>query len=477
MFNNREAILEEHFGSPVTQEGLDVLAELISTKSKPAEPPDQEPWHSIYQTMTLNLDQGMDHDSAWQAAITQYPTPVQFGLTTMINAAIQDYQDQQQATKNRKRIKTKQYLQQFNKFDYEFLLNTCDDSIIVEHNHKQEKMSDLFLSQIYRQLADTGAYTEKETKHCINVAALRNAFHPVRDYLQTLSWDGQPNIENLSSYFVDKDGVFYLWLRKWLIGAVARVFKYGVQNAMLVLDGPQNIGKSTFVRWLCPVISMHVESPISPGNKDDDIKLITKWIWEVTELGSTVRKADIEALKGFLTTEQVTVRVPYGHFPINKPALASFVGTINNSGGFLNDPTGSRRFNVTTVTSINWDYQKLDINQIWAEAYAAFQLGEPWTLSKDEQKTRDQINETYQIDDPVEAAIFKLFEIDPSHLDWYLPTIDIVKVIEDPMQGGIRSGSTLSTARMVSQTLTKLGCMKSRKNHGTLSVYCGIRIK
>lgn len=480
MNNNIDVdLLESQFGSPLVQDGIDQIAELLNSKAQPdgSDPPDHEPWRTIYTTMTTSILGGVDHNSAWQNAISLYPVDIQFELTKLIQAAMQEIADAQEAAKSRKRIKTKQYLNQFKKLGYSFHLNTCDDSIVVEHNQARQRMDDLLFSQIYRGMADAGNYTQDDTQHCINIDARRNAFHPIRDYLKQLAWDGQPHIETLSNYFVDKDGVFRLWLRRWMIGAVARVFREGAQNAMLVLDGPQNIGKSTFVRWLCPIPGAHVESPIAPDNKDDFLKLITKWIWEVTELGSTVRKSDIEALKGFLTTEYVTVRPPYGRYALHKPALASFVGTINNSGGFLNDPTGSRRFNVCTVTQIDWGYQSLDIHQVWAEAYAAFVSGERWNLSPDEQKLRDSINDSYQVDDPVELAIYRFFEIDNTRLDWWLPTIDIIKILEDPYNGGIRSGSTLSTARAVAQTMAKLGCQKGRKQHGQLRGYTGIRIK
>lgn len=472
-------LLETHFGGPLDQDGRDILAELLAYKEKADAPPDEEPWASIYVAMVDWLDKGYAPDDAWQAAVSDqaYPVNVQYELTNLVRTRMQEYIDAQDAAKSKKRIKTKQYLVQFRKLGYQFYLNTCDDVIWAQNGSDRQRLDDLLFSQIYRGMADAGNYTQDDTQHCINIDARRNAFHPVRDYFTNLAWDGQPHIETLANYFIDKDNIFGLWLRRWMIGAVARVFRPGAQNAMLVLDGPQNIGKSTFVRWLCPIPTTHVESPISPDNKDDYIKLITKWIWEVTELGSTVRKADIEALKGFLTTEHVTVRPPYGHYPMHKPALANFIGTINNSGGFLNDPTGSRRFNVCTVTQIDWAYQQLDVSQMWAEAYVAYQAGEPWSLQKDEQLLRDSINDAYQIDDPVDSAIHKLFDIDINRLDWWMPTIDIVKVIEDPYQGGIRSGSTLSTARAVAQVMAKLGCQKARKQNGTLRGYSGIRQK
>ena len=97
----------------------------------------------------------------------------------------------------------------------------------------------------------------------------------------------------------------------------------------LVLDGPQGIGKSFLVRWLCPKERYYIEGGINTEDKDSLIRLASKWIWEVGELQATTRKADREALKDFISRRDVTVRPAYGRYDIVKPALASFIVTIN----------------------------------------------------------------------------------------------------------------------------------------------------
>lgn len=78
------------------------------------------------------------------------------------------------------------------------------------------------------------------------------------DYLKSLTWDQQPHISRLAAHFSDTNGVIGLYLRKWAIGAVARAYT-GAQNAGLVLDGAQGLGKSRFVRWLCPLPKLFVD--------------------------------------------------------------------------------------------------------------------------------------------------------------------------------------------------------------------------
>lgn len=75
-------------------------------------------------------------------------------------------------------------------------------------------------------------------------------------------------------------------------------------------------------------------------------------------MGATTRRADVEALKGFLSREVFTVRAPYGRYEIVKPGPASFSGTVNNAFGVFSDSTGSRRYWATTLTAIDWAYAR-----------------------------------------------------------------------------------------------------------------------
>ena len=96
-----------------------------------------------------------------------------------------------------------------------------------------------------------------------------------------------------------------------MLGTVGKVINHD-QNFMLVLDGRQDIGKSSLVRWLCPLPDYFIEGAIVPDDKDSTLRLIRHWIWEVGELQSTTRKADREALKNFITT------VSYTHLDVYK---------------------------------------------------------------------------------------------------------------------------------------------------------------
>lgn len=346
------------------------------------------------------------------------------------------------------------YIEALKKLGYEFMLNLLDNSIEVNG----ERLTDVVAATIRDKMRDQGfkrymsamedAYTHE---------AAKNSYHPVRHYLSGLSYDGGNYISQLSTYFTDKHDVFHIYLRRWLIGAVAKIHT-GAQNMMLVLEGPQNIGKSYFARWLCPIPGMFIDAPINPDNKDDLIKLCTKWVWEVGELDATTRRASRAALKWFISCETITVRKPYGKHAITKPALSSLIGTFNNEGGILTDPTGNRRYWVCSLTGIDWHYSTdIDINMVWAEAQQAYLDGEAWQLTPDEAKRQEEINEDFMIEDPIENLVKKHFTITYNGNDW-TATADIMNTLQN---NGL-TGSLKTNQMYLSATLKKLGLEKAR---------------
>ena len=292
---------------------------------------------------------------------------------------------------------------------FTFRLNEANDEVEVNGS----PMSDAMRATIRTDLRDVGL-----SKHLAAVedywtaAALKNAYHPFRSWLDGVQWDGRDHIATLATKFMHDmhdpitwpDGtrrsVIHTWLFHWLVGAVGKLYA-GDQNTMLVLDGAQDLGKSFFCHWLGNVApGGYLESPIDTGDKDHDLRLLKHLVWEVSELGATTRKQDTESLKAFITKAVVTVRKPYGHHDICKPAICSLIGTVNNADGFLNDPTGTRRFMVATLDGIDWRYaDQVDPAQVWATAYAAWKSGARGRLDEVAVTRRTALNAEYKIKD------------------------------------------------------------------------------
>lgn len=337
----------------------------------------------------------------------------------------------------KKKVASEKYIEVLIRLGYTFRLNECNDTVEVNGNPITDPLRD----KVRTQLRDKG-HTRNLTaiEEAWNAYAFDHSYHPVKDFFQSLEWDGTERLDKLSDYFKDADNVFTKWLKRWMIGAIAKVFEQG-QNIMLVLDGPQGYGKSYFVGWLAsPLKDYHIESPINPDDKDAWIRLMSNFIWEVAELGATTRKADREALKNFISTIRVTTRKPYDKYDTIKPAMASLIGTINNEAGFLTDPTGNRRFLVCELTSVNWDYAKaIDPNQLWAEAYHLYRQGEQWELTPEEIEKQRLINLRYRVDSMVGELFLRYYRLDPDSTE-VIPSNDILIYLESKgLKGGQKS--------------------------------------
>jgi len=200
-----------------------------------------------------------------------------------------------------------EYMEAVHTLGYHFTMNDMNSRIYVNG----ELLSDGLQAYLWCILLEHHfPHNENIFVSAFKHEAYSNLFHPIRDYLNSLRWDGKDYIAELCSHFKDKDGVFELYLRKWLVGSVNKILKHNptvLENPMLVLDGWQGEGKSFFVRWLCsPLPQFFKSSPINPDDKDMVIDSVSYWIWEADELGSTFRRADREALKAlFLDHKQI----------------------------------------------------------------------------------------------------------------------------------------------------------------------------
>jgi hypothetical protein len=265
-------------------------------------------------------------------------------------------------------------------------------------------------------------------------------------------------------------GLLHTYLLRWLVGAVGKVFDQR-QNAMLVLAGEQNIGKSAFVSWLCGSLPEYfIEGPINVADKDNDVRLMSKFIWEVSELDATTRKADVAALKAFITKGTVTVRKAYGKRDTVKPALASMVGTVNDATGFLTDETGNRRFYAVHVSYIDWDYQHLDVDQVWAQAVALYRAGEPWRLLPEEVQRQTEQNRLFEAETPMEGWILKHFDLTGDPAD----VLTAADIFDHLRTKGVQRQGTRGDAMELSAVLKRLGVEKDRLGKDRARVYLGI---
>jgi predicted P-loop ATPase len=221
----------------------------------------------------------------------------------------------------------------------------------------------------------------------VSEAAQRLTTHPVREWLNALTWDGKLRCNTwLTKYAGSEDSIYTAAVgRKFLCGAVSRIFWPGCKfDSMLVLEGPQNAGKSR----LCKALGgkWFGDPVVDPHARDTIAALASKWIVELAEMEVT-RRAEVAALKAFISRQEDRARLAYGRISQDYPRQCVFIGTINpeTDGAYLKDTTGNRRFWPVAVGS------RLDVEglqeareQLFAEAVFLVRGGEKLYLDTPE---------------------------------------------------------------------------------------------
>ena len=209
-------------------------------------------------------------------------------------------------------------------------------------------------------------------------------FHPIRDYLNGLPpWDEVKRIETLLARCLQADDTPYVRAvtRKTFAAAVARIYKPGTKfDSVLVFDGVQGIGKSTFFKDL--VGDEFYSETLSLTDMDDKSgaeKLQGFWVVEIGELAG-MKKADIEKVKAFLSTSDDKYRPSYGKTVESHPRQCIIIASVNGERGYLRDITGNRRFWIVKVHQEEqlkkWNFTAEVRDQIWAEAKTIWENGE-----------------------------------------------------------------------------------------------------
>lgn len=246
--------------------------------------------------------------------------------------------------------------------------------------------------------------------------------HPIRDYLSALQWDGIRRVDTLLTDYLGADDTAYTRaaIRKTLVAAVARVFVPGIKfDCMIILAGPQGIGKSTF--WNRLGLDWYSDSLNTFDGKEAAELLQGYWIIEVGELAG-LNKAEMNTIKGFLSKQEDIYRAPYGRRTAVYKRGCVIVGTTNDVE-FLRDKTGNRRFwpvdlgKQPHTRSVFYDLTPQEVDQIWAEAVELFRKNEPLFMNENVEEMAKQAQAAHEESNPKEGMILNfLDELVPD--DW-----------------------------------------------------------
>jgi putative DNA primase/helicase len=236
----------------------------------------------------------------------------------------------------------------------------------------------------------------------VAMAAHRAKFHPVRDYLAGLTWDG---VDRLAFWLHEclgaADSDYTRLVGKFFIlGMVNRVLNPGCQmDNMIVLEGGQGKGKSTALRILVGD-EWFADTPIRIGDKDALLNLAGKWLYEIGELDA-FNKAEVTAVKQYVSSRVDRVREPFARRPVDRPRSGVFAGSTNQHE-YFKDPTGSRRFwPVAADGEIDLAKLREWRDQLFAEAMVRLSKGERYHPSREElKKYIEPEQEKREIQDP-----------------------------------------------------------------------------
>ncbi len=294
----------------------------------------------------------------------------------------------------------------------------------------------------------------------VMVAAESNTYHPPRDWMRGLQWDGVPRLATMAStYFgasLPADYQPFLW---WMTAAAARTFRPGCKaDNVLILEGPQGLRKSSALRTLASP-AWFSDTPLDLQSKDAVIALQGKLIVELAELES-LRRADAARAKSFFSSCQDDYRPPYGRRSIKAPRQCVFAGTVNH-GSYLQDTTGNRRYWPVACTAIDLDALARDREQLWAEAVTLFHDGRDWWPTTREQLAAcEQSQEPRAENDEWEPLLSAWLQRHPDAR----PTVGelLVDVLGIPKDKWTRSDQM-----RIASSLQRLGLCKRQMRNGT----------
>lgn len=265
------------------------------------------------------------------------------------------------------------------------LYNTLADTPEIVRNDSIERWQDVDDAEAKRYIEkEYGLYSDAKYTDALRVRLRDVEYHPIKDIIDGLKWDGIPRIATLLTKWLKCDDSEYVREVSRLIfaGGINRIYNPGCKfdEVPILIGIRQGEGKSTFVRWLAMEDRFFREVGEIDGAKGIEV-LDGAWICEMSELLALTKAKEVEAVKSYITRQKDSLRRPYDRRVSDRLRQCIFIGTTNKKQ-FLTDKTGNRRFYPVEVNCRGYELFeaeeeiKADIAQCWAEAKHLFDIGQ-----------------------------------------------------------------------------------------------------
>lgn len=285
--------------------------------------------------------------------------------------------------------------------------------VTYQTRYMTDRDADLLEHHLEKNYSISTAKMEK----AVSVICERYSFHPVQEYLKSLSWDNVSRVDRLLIDYMGAEDTAYVRAvtRKTLVAAVARVFRPGVKfDHVLTLVGDEGKGKSTLIAklgrgWFSDTFNLHMLQ-----SKEGYEQLRGVWIVELAEL-SGMSGTEVERVKAFISAREDRYRVAYGRRSDNFPRQCVIIGTTNRPD-FLISQTGNRRFwpvavdiSLATLSPFR-DFTDEVVGQIWAEATALYKQSEPLYLPSGLEPEAVKVQKEHTVEHPWTPLIAEFLE-------------------------------------------------------------------
>ena len=316
--------------------------------------------------------------------------------------------------------------------------------------------------------------TRQDITDYITQYATRHKYNPILSAIQSVKWDGKNRVSEIYDIFkipADTEEGKYsrIFIQKWLMQCVCGLFN-NIENPfsldiILVFQGKQGIGKTRFFEMLALNPKFFGEGIcLDPRDKDSIIQATSKWISELGELGSTMKK-DMDSVKAFLTKSTDEYRTPYGKASLHYPRMTSFVGTVNDEQ-FLIDQTGNRRFATVPLSLdlvIDYESQIKPFNalQLWSQIYEMVKYKDKsscFRLTEDEKCYLEKRNSAFVKPMKAEYEVLDILDEQQTEEQGYICTMKDMTVTEF-----IRIHSLKYDTATVGKVLSKHGYKSQHK--------------